>query len=53
MQMNYVRQFQYHMLKQADRAGYQTASAVHKRISGIASAYEDFFAAEFQKYLNQ
>lgn len=37
----------------ADRVGYQTASAVHKRISRIASAYEDFVTAEFQKHLNQ
>ena len=37
----------------ADRVGYQTASAVHKRISRIASAYEDFVTAEFQKHLKQ
>lgn len=37
----------------ADRVGYQTASAVHKRISRIASAYENFVTAEYTKYLNQ
>lgn len=34
----------------ADRVGYQTASAVHKRIAHIASAYEGFVTAEFQEY---
>ena len=37
----------------ADRVGYQTASAVHKRISRITSAYEDFVTSEYQKHLNQ
>lgn len=37
----------------ADRVGYQTASAVHKRISRIANAYEDFVTSESQKHLNQ
>ena len=37
----------------ADRVGYQTASAVHKRISRIASAYEEFVTAEFQKHLSR
>ncbi len=35
----------------ADKVGYKTASAVHKRITKIASAYEDFVTAEYRKYL--
>ena len=35
----------------ADKVGYKTASAVHKRIAKIADAYEDFVTAEYQKYL--
>ena len=35
----------------AEKGGYKTASAVHKRIAKIAAAYEDFVAAEYQKYL--
>ncbi len=35
----------------ADKVGYKTASAVHKRIAKIASAYEDFVTAEYGKYL--
>ena len=35
----------------ADKVGYKTASAVHKRITKIASAYEDFVTAEDRKYL--
>lgn len=37
----------------ADKIGYQTASAVHKRIAHIASAYEDFVISEYQKYLEK
>ena len=37
----------------ADKVGYKTASAVHKRIAQIANAYEDFVASEYQKYLNK
>ena len=35
----------------ADKVGYKTASAVHKRIAKIADAYEDFVTAEYGKYL--
>ena len=35
----------------ADKVGYKTASAVHKRIAKIADAYEDYVTAEYQKYL--
>ena len=35
----------------ADKVGYKTASAVHKRIAHIANAYEDFVTSEYQKYL--
>lgn len=34
----------------ADKVGYKTASAVHKRIAKIADAYEDFETVEYQKY---
>ena len=37
----------------ADKVGYKTASAVHKRIARIASTYEDFVTAEYQKYLDR
>lgn len=37
----------------ADKVGYKTASAVHKRIAKIADAYEDFVAAEYGKYLDR
>ena len=37
----------------ADQVGYQTASAVHKRIARIASAYEDFVTLEYQEYLEK
>ena len=37
----------------ADKVGYKTASAVHKRISKIADAYEDFVTEEYQKYLDK
>ena len=37
----------------ADKVGYKTASAVHKRITKIASAYEDFVTAEYGKYLDR
>ncbi len=37
----------------ADKLGYKTASAVHKRIAKIAGAYEDFVNAEYQKYLDK
>lgn len=37
----------------ADKVGYKTASAVHKRIAKIADAYEDFVTAEYQKYLDK
>lgn len=36
----------------ADKVGYKTASAVHKRIAKIANAYEDFVTAEYGKYLD-
>ena len=35
----------------ADKVGYKTASAVHKKKTEIASAYEDFVTAEYGKYL--
>lgn len=35
----------------ADKVGYKTASAVHKRIAHVANAYEDFVTSEYQKYL--
>ena len=34
----------------AEKVGYQTASAVHKRIAHIANAYEDFVMSEYQNY---
>ena len=34
----------------ADNVSYKTASAVHKRIDRIASSYEDYVTAEYQKY---
>lgn len=37
----------------ADKVGYKTASAVHKRIAHIANAYEDFVISEYQQYLNK
>ena len=37
----------------ADRVGYKTASAVHKRIARIAGAYEDFVLSEYQQYLDR
>ena len=37
----------------ADKVGYKTASAVHKRIARIAGAYEDYVTAEHQKYLDK
>ena len=37
----------------ADKIGYKTASAVHKRIAKIADAYEDFVTAEYGKYLDK
>ena len=37
----------------ADKVGYKTASAVHKRIAKIASIYEDFVTGEYQKYLDE
>ena len=37
----------------ADKVGYKTASAIHKRIAKIASAYEDYVTAEYQKYLDK
>ena len=37
----------------ADKVGYKTASAVHKRIAKIASADEDYVTAEYQKYLDK
>lgn len=37
----------------ADKAGYKTAGAVHKRIAKIANAYEDYVTAEYQKYLDK
>lgn len=37
----------------ADKVGYKTASAVHKRIAKIARAYEDYVTAEYQKYLDK
>ena len=37
----------------ADKVGYKTASAVHKRIVKIAGAYEDYVTAEYQKYLDK
>ena len=37
----------------ADKVGYKTASALHKRIAKIAGAYEDYVTAEYQKYLDK
>ena len=37
----------------ADKVGYKTASAVHKRITKISAAYEDYVTAEYQKYLDK
>ena len=36
----------------AEKVGYQTASAVHKRIAHISNAYEDFVMSEYQNYLD-
>ena len=35
-----------------EKVGYQTASAVHKRIARIANEYEDFVMSEYQNYLD-
>lgn len=43
----------YTELEIADKVGYKPASAVHKRIAKIASAYEDFVTAEYGKYLDK
>ena len=48
-----VRMEGYIELEIADKVGYKTASAVHKRIAKIAAAYEDFVTAEYQKYLDK
>ena len=37
----------------ANKVGYKTSSAVHKRIAKIAAAYEDYVTAEYQKYLDK
>ena len=37
----------------ANKVGYKTASAVHKRIARIASSYEAYVTAEYQKYLDK
>lgn len=37
----------------ADKVGYKTASAVHKRIAKISTAYENFVTAEYGKYLDR
>ena len=37
----------------ADKVGYKTASAVHKRIAKIASIYKDFVTKEYQKFLDE
>ena len=37
----------------ADKVGYKTASAVHKRIAKIAGAYEDYVTAEYGKFLDK
>ncbi len=37
----------------ADKVGYKTASAVHKRIAKIAGTYEDYVTVEYQKYLDK
>ena len=37
----------------AEKVGYKTASAVHKRIAKIANIYEDFVTGEYQKYLDK
>lgn len=36
----------------ADKVGYKTASAVHKRIANIADAYEDFVTEEYNRFLD-
>ena len=36
----------------AEKVGYQTASADHKRIAHNANAYEDFVMSEYQNYLD-
>ena len=36
----------------AEKVGYKTASAVHKRIAHIANAYEDFVTSEYQNFLD-
>ena len=36
----------------ADKIGYKTAIAVHKRIAKIAAAYEDFVTAEYSSFLD-
>ena len=37
----------------ADKVGYKTASAVHKRIAHIANAYGDSVISEYQQYLDK
>ena len=37
----------------ADKVGYKTASAVHKRIAEIADAYEEFVTVEYGKFLDK
>ena len=37
----------------ADKVGYETASAVHKRIAKITGAYEDYVTVEYQKHLDK
>ena len=50
----YAREIDFKKFREiADKVGYKTASAVHKRIAKIASAYEDFVTAEYGKYLDK
>ena len=37
----------------ADKVGYKTASAIHKRIAKITNAYEDYVTVVYQKYLDK
>ena len=37
----------------ADKVGYKTASAVHKRIAKIAKAYEDYVTAEYSPFASR
>ena len=48
---DYLYKKDYPIEEIAEKVGYKTASAVHKRIAKIATAYEDFVTAEYQKYL--